>query len=332
MTPTLTDAIHLVSCESASGHVLQVGVPRANIRILSEQLMAGPCDVDPERHVEMRRAWNAEIGDEYLKTFGLEDLRAAVAGDRPVVIWATRAYRELVWFWWILDGLERISPLAQLPLLVQPKPEDPSDTVGGTAPEAGSAALAVARAVSDDEFREGAKLWRLFASPDPRAFDEARRTGSAAFPELREHADLHGAWFPRLHDGQLYLSEYDQSLLASLTGRWRMPYKFLGHTIKIPGWLRTLRAFGSYSIPIWRLRAWAALDVIDRQFLDDANGNLLEQDVFRLTDKTRALLTDGIGSIGDAPSIYVGGCRIHDPESSWVRIADDDGWQIIPYM
>jgi hypothetical protein len=336
MAPTLTNAIHLVSSDSASGHVKQVvkpaSVPRNNIRILSEQLTVGPCDVDPERHVELRRAWNAEIGDEYLETFGLDDLRAAVAGDRPVVVWATRAYADLVWLWWILDGLGRLGPLARPPLLVQPKPDDPRETVGGITPEAGRAAVDAARAISDDEFREGAELWRLFSSPDPRAFDEARSKGSPAFPEIHESAELHGAWFPRLHDGRLYLSEYDQCLLSSLTGQWLMPYKLLRHTIKIPGWLGLLRTFGSYSIPIWRLRAWAALGIIERQCLGCANGNLLEQDVFRLTDKTRTLLTDGLESVGDAPPVYVGGCRIHDPAGPWVRIADGDGWQIIPYM
>jgi hypothetical protein len=40
MTPTLTDAIHLVPTDSAGGHVKQVvkpdRVPRTNIEILSE--------------------------------------------------------------------------------------------------------------------------------------------------------------------------------------------------------------------------------------------------------------------------------------------------------
>lgn len=213
MTSDFTEAIHLVSSDSAGGLVKQVvkadGVPRKNIKILSEQLTIGPCDVDPVRHVELRRAWNAAIGDQYLETFGLDDLRAAVAGDRPVVVWATRAYADLVWLWWILDGLGRIGPLAQPPILVRPKPDDPRDTVGGTPPEKGVAAAADARAISDDELREGAELWKLFASPDPRAFDEARRRGSQVFPELHGSAEFHGAWFPRLQDGQLYLSEYD---------------------------------------------------------------------------------------------------------------------------
>jgi hypothetical protein len=142
---------------------------------LSEPLALGPCHVDPVRHVELRRAWNAEEDDKFLKTFGLDDLRAAVANDLPVFVWATQAYAELVWLWWILDGLERIGPRASPAFLV--RPDGQLETVAGLPPKKGSKALKVARVISDDELREGAELWRLFASPDPRAFDEARRTG-----------------------------------------------------------------------------------------------------------------------------------------------------------
>jgi len=303
------------------------GVPRKNVKILSEQLTIGPCDVDPVRHVELRRAWNAAIGDQYLETFGLDDLRAAVAGDRPVVVWATRAYADLVWLWWILDGLRRIGPLTQPPILVRPKPDDPRDTVGGTPPEKGVAAVADARAISDDELREGAELWKLFASPDPRAFNEARRRGSQVFPELRGSAEFHGAWFPRLQDGQLHLSEYDQFLLESLTGEWLMPCDLLSPTI-IPGWESLLRTFGSYYVPIWRLRAWAARGVVAREARGYANGNRLEQDVFRLADKVRVLLENGLETVGDAPSACVGGCRLYDPATPWVRVSNGPDWRL----
>ncbi|HEX2686382.1 MAG TPA: DUF1835 domain-containing protein [Kofleriaceae bacterium] len=334
MKPTFIHAIHLVSCESAGGHVKRVvkpdGEPRTNLKILSEQLTVGPCDVDPVRHVELRRAWNAEIGDEYLKTFGLEDLRAAVAGDRPVVIWATRAYAELVWRWWILDGLRRLGPLAQPPILIQPKPDDPLSTVGGTSPKAGRAALAVARAISDDEFREGAELWRLYTSPDPRAFDEARRGGSSAFPEFSESADVYGTWFPRLEDGRLRLAEHDERLLASLTDEWLTPWVLSEPVFKERGWQRLLWPFGTF-VPVWRLRQWAANGVVAHEVRNPDNGNPFEQDAFRLTDRTRLLLANGMEGVGDVPSIYVGGCRINDPASPWVRVVDGSDWRITPH-
>jgi hypothetical protein len=332
MAPTIIDAIHLVSSDSAAGNIMPAGMPRKHVRILSEQLTIGPCDVDPVRHVELRRAWNAEIGDEYLETVGLDDLRAAVAGDPPVVVWATRAYADLVWLWWILDGLGRLGPLAHPPLLVQPKCDDPRHTVGGITPEAGRAALAGARAISDDEFRDGAELWRLYASPDPRAFDEARRKGSSVFPELSESADLYGDWFPRLEDGRLRLAEHDERLLASLTDEWLITWDLNTRITTKHGWERLLWTYGSL-VSFWRLRQWAAHGVVERDVRARDNGDQLEceQTLFRLTDKVRALLANGIERVGDAPPLYVGGCRISDPALPWVRIVDGSDWRIIPY-
>jgi hypothetical protein len=338
MTSDFIEAIHLVSSDSASGLVKQVvkpdGEPRTNLKILSEQLTVGPCDVDPVRHVELRRAWNAEIGDEYLKTFGLEDLRAAVAGDRPVVIWATRAYQELVWFWWIMDGLGRLGSLAQPPLLVQPKPKDPRDTVGGIRPKAGRAALAVASALSDKEFREGAELWKLFASPDPRAFDEARRRGSLVFPELRESADLHGDWFPRLENGRLRLAEHDERLLASLTDEWLITWDLNTRISEKHGGERLLWTYGGL-VAFWRLRQWAAHGVVAREVrANDDSAERLECELtfFRRTERTRVLLSNGLEGVSDAPPIYVGGCRINGPTAPWVRVADESGWRITAHM
>jgi hypothetical protein len=334
MASTLAEAIHLVSSDSASGHVKQIvkayGVPRKNVRILSEQLTIGPCDVDPDRHLALRHAWNADDFDEFLKTFGLDDLRAAVARDLPVVVWATRAYADLVWLWWILDGLERLGRRTHPTIIVRPKLDDPLSTVGGTTPKEGRAALRVARTLRDDELREGAELWRLFASPDPRAFDEARRRGSSVFPELHESAELHGAWFPRLEDGRLRLAEHDQRLLASLTDEWLTPGDLSQLIIKTHGWERLLWPFGGF-LPVSRLRQWAAHGAVARKVHDPDDDNPFEQDVFRLTDRTRALLANGLEGVGDAPPIYVGGCRIYDPSSPWVRIADAAVWRIIPH-
>jgi len=330
MAPTIIDAIHLVSSDSAAGNIMQAGMPRKRVRILSERLTVGPCDADPERHVEMRRAWNAEIGDEYPETFALDDLRAAVAGDLPVVVWATRAYAELVWLLWILDGLGRLGPLGQPPVIVRPKPDDARETVGGTSPEKNRAAIVDARVISNDEFREGAELWKLFASSDPRAFDEARRRGSSVFPEIGESADLHGDWFPRLENGRLRLSQHDERLLASLTDEWLITWDLNERISTVSGWERLLRTHGSL-VPYWRLRQWAAHGVVAREVRDNDGQLECEKTLFRNTDRSRALLANGLESVVDAPSIYVGGCRLNDPTAPWVRVVDGSDWRIIPY-
>lgn len=332
---SISGAIHLVSTDSGGGHVkvaTRLAGLRRHLHVLNEQVSIGPCDVDTERHFDLRRAWNAEIGHEYKNTFGLCELREAIHGDLPIVIWATHAYSDLVWLWWILDGLVQLGPLASPPVIVRPIADDPHEDVGGIDPAKGVDALAVACPISEDEIREGAELWKLFASPDPRDFDEARRRGSLVFPELHESADLHGAWFPRIEDGRLRLSEYDQCLLASLTDEWMRPCDLMRSLARVPELDRLLRTFGAYWIPIWRLRAWAARGTIQSEFRDYANGNLLEQDVFRLTDKTRALLETGMETVGDPPPVYVGGCKLHDPAAPWVRVPDGASWRITDHM
>jgi len=32
--------------------------------------------------------------------------------------------------------------------------------------------------------------------------------------------------------------------------------------------------------------------------------------------------------MGDAPSFYVGGYRLYDPEAPWVRVTGDAGWRL----
>lgn len=323
MAPNLIEAIHLVSSDSAAGHVRRVGVPRKHIRILSELLTIGPCDVEPERHVALRRTWNAE---ESRETFGLDDLRAAVAGELPVIVWATRAYADLVWLWWVLDGLRRFGPLPQPMFLARPRLDHPLLTVGGATVEEALAALADAHPLQDDELREGAELWKLYASPVPLAFDEARRRGSPVFPELRESAELHGTWFPRFDGGHLRLAEHDELLLGCLTDRWLTMREFI---FKVPGHARLLWPFGGF-VPVRRLRAWAAHGAIAREAR--SHDSFLEQDAFQRTNRTRALLVHGLERMDDAPPFYVGGCRLYDPAAPWVRVTDGSGWQLARYQ
>jgi hypothetical protein len=323
MAPALIDAIHLMPDDSAAGLVRQVGVPRKHIRILSELLTVGPCDVDPERHVALRRAWNSE---ESREPFGLDDLRAAVADELPVIVWATRAYADLVWLWWVLDGVGRLGLLPRPVYVARPRLDHPLSTVGGATVEEALAALADAHPLQEDELREGAKLWKQYASPVPLAFDEARRSGSLVFPELRESAELHGSWFPRFEGGHLRLAEHDERLLGCLTDRWLTTRELI---FEMPGHERLLWPFGGF-VPVRRLRAWAAHGAVAREAR--SHDSFLEQDAFRCTDRTQALLERGLEGMDDAPPFYVGGCRLYDPAAPWVRVAGESGWKLARYQ
>ncbi len=320
MPPTFAEAIHLVSSGPASGNVKQAGAPRARIRYSDERLTSGPCDVDPVRHEELR----GRDSEFWMRRLGLEDLRAAIAGDAPVVLWATRAYSDLVWLCWALDGLGRIGAEGARFFLARPQPKDPLETTGGSTPEEARIALEAARPITPDEWREGADLWIKFASPSPLAFDEARRRGSSVFPELTSSAELHGAWFPRLTDGRLRLSELDELLLGVLDDSWRTTSDLL-KMLPLDRLVRLAWPFHPF-IPIYRLRAWATHGALEREALADENPWV--QDRFRATDRSRALLERGLDDVGDAPQLYVGGCLVNDPTSPWLRIEEDSGWRL----
>jgi hypothetical protein len=329
MPPSFAEAIHLVSSDSAMGHLKQAGVQAGmrttRIHVFADRLTSGPCDVDPARHEQLRRAWDAERWmPGCTDLLGLDGLRAAIAGDEPVVLWGTRAFADLVWLWWALDGLGRVGAEGPRFFLARPHPDEPLATVGGSTPDDARAALAAARPITDDERREGAALWIEYASPSPLAFDEARRTGSTVFPELTGSAELHGAWFPRVADGRLRVSELDEVLLGGIDDTWRTASVVLS-TLP-PDRLARLAWPFEPLFAVYRLRAWATRGALAHEPLADENP--WARDRFRATDRTRALLGHGLAGVGDAPQLYVGGCLVDDPTSPWVRREDDAGWRL----
>ncbi|HEX4454276.1 MAG TPA: hypothetical protein VH143_25610 [Kofleriaceae bacterium] len=321
---SIGDAIHLVSGSAGAGQLKGAGARK--VAHSDDKLTTGPCDVDPVRHAELRRAWDAEAAPhvEFRRPFDVENLRAALAGDAPILLWGTRAYSDLIWICSALDALERIGVERSRCCLARPHSDDPYVIVGMFAADETRGALAAATAITDEQWREGGALWNTYASSSPLAFDEARRRGSSAFPELTTSAELHGAWFPRIQDGRLRLSELDEVLLGSAGDSWRTPRKIV-EALPEARLTQLVRMFDAY-FHVERLRAWATRGVLERETLDDQNP--FEQDRFHMTDRARALLNDGLERVGDAPPMYVGGCRANDPASPWVRIADDAGWRL----
>ncbi|MBL0213218.1 MAG: hypothetical protein IPQ07_04995 [Myxococcales bacterium] len=133
-------------------------------------------------------------------------------------------------------------------------------------------------------------MWINYASSTPLAFDEARRRGSRAYPELTRSAELHGAWFPRFTDGRLRLSELDAVLLDGAADSWLTTSDLLRG---LPEDWRTRLAWPFTAFfPIYRLRDWATHGVLEREALDDDNP--WTQDRFRATDRSRALIDYGL--------------------------------------
>ncbi|MFT3696890.1 MAG: hypothetical protein QM831_27360 [Kofleriaceae bacterium] len=290
-------------------------------------LTTGVCDVDPVRHAEARHIWHLESPGQLL--FPTADLHAAVAGDEPIVVWGTRAFSDLVWIWWALDGLARIGVDRERCYLARPDHDDRTVTVGGTAPEYLQLALANAHRITDDEWREATALWFKFASPSPLAFDEARRAGGLAFPELTASADVYGAWFPRLHDNRISLSLLDEALLAACSDERRTTREILD---QLSDEQDDQRGVFDACFPIERLQAWAELGVLERQSDFEVRGfhdDPFVADRFRATDLTRSRLTNGLDHVDSAPVMYIGGCRINDSATPFLRVDTDGGWRLV---
>ncbi len=320
----MEEAIHFVSGSAARGNLMGAGARKGIYS--DDRLTSGPCDVDPDRHAELRRAWDTEAapGINWRDPLDLATLGAAIARDEPIVLWGTRAFSDLVSLWWVLDGFGRIGAARSRFFLARPHSEHPFVTLGHLTSAAARIALAAARPVTDDEWRAGAELWLQYASASPLAFDQARRRGSSAFPELTTSAELHAAWFPRIKDGRLRLSELDEVLLGGARDSSRTASAIFG-TLTEDRVDQLVGPFDAY-FPVERLRAWATHGVLEREALPDDNP--FAQDRFRATDRARALLDHGLEHVSDAPPMYVGGCRVNDPTSPWVRIEDDSGWQL----
>ncbi|MEO8551804.1 MAG: hypothetical protein ABI678_17630 [Kofleriaceae bacterium] len=295
MPPSVEEAIHLVSGSAARGQLMGAGA-RKRIFGSDDMLTSGPCDVDPVRHAALRRAWDLEAAvAPFRSPLDLADLRAAIAGDEPVVLWGTRSFSDLVWLRWALDGLGRIGAEGPRCWLARPDDDDPRLMVGHFTPDEVRIALAAARAITVDQWREGAELWIQYASPSPLRFDEARRRGSSAFPELTRSAEAHGAWFPRIMEGRLVLSELDEVLLGCVDDSWRTPDALL-ETLPETRVAQQVWSFDAY-FATERLRAWASHGALEREVLADSTPHV--RDRFRATGRSR---------------------RLNDPSSRWVRI------------
>jgi hypothetical protein len=250
--------------------------------------------------------------------YTLGDIDAAIAGDDPVVLWATRAFSELVWLWWLMDAIARVAGGVQGRFfLARPALRDPDEATGAASPKIARAALEVASPLSDEMLRAGVELWKRYTSASPLAFDEARRRGSVAFPELTTSGEAHGRWFPRLADDRLRLAQLDEVLLGAFGDTWLKSHHALAHPLARP--------FGVFYI-LTRLKVWAAHGALEHKPKPGARDGL--DDEFRLTETGRRLLEDGLERVDAAPRLFVGGCCINDPAAPWVRIDDDVGWRL----
>jgi hypothetical protein len=305
MTPTLADAIHLVHGDSAALTLQTLGARTVLVR--RDLLTVGPCDVDPEKHRALREQfWGAPP----VTPSGLpgvdadDDLRRELraAGGQPVVIWASSAWSDLPFLWCLLDALVRIG--ADRPWLVRPAGDDPTVSVGGIAADRVRSSFDGMERLSDAVGRSCIAFWHAYADPSPIAFDELRVRGARMIPELDRMLAGHAAWFPWQADAGVQLADADRAVFD-----W-------ADTAQLDRVRHLLHWMGDTSL-FARVAAWQERGALAG-----------ESRAPSLTDAGRRLRDAGATSVAELPSLWVGGCRVNDPKSPWLRVRTTDGWRL----
>jgi hypothetical protein len=322
MTPTLTDAVHIVHGDAAASALLALGARRVLVR--RDLLTVGPCDLEPARHRALREAfWGGQprAPSGLPGVDGDDDLaRELAARPGPLVLWATRAWSDTTFLWAVVDALARLG--TERPRLVRPVADELHASVGGVPAARLGTAFAEAAPLDEAQARSLVAFWRAYAAVDPTGLDELRRRGAAFVSDLDARLAGHGAWFPWRGARGLALSDVDELLLRAAGDHWTRGADLTrARTTRLAA--RDLFLWvgdGAFFARVAALAARGALEVRD----PSARGGALE---VRLTDVGRALLTDGARDAAPCPT-WVGGCRVDDPAGAWVRVAEGAGWRL----
>jgi hypothetical protein len=278
----LRDAIHLVCGDSAAWTLRAAGL---NVRVDPDVMAVGPCDRDPLRHSQLRRAfWRSEFRLIGWPLPSWREVRWPRQG--AVALWTSIWLVDRLFFWRAVDRLKDVELW---------RVEARAPGVGAMAREATAVRLAAASRMSRSEIAAARRTWAAFTSGD------LPRVAGILEPSLR---GVLLDCLPRVWGGRLRLSRRDEMLLRPFVD-WRTPLEALR-----PELPRVL-VFGDLVV-LGRLQAWRRAGALEsRPGPGKAPFTRLE---LRLTRAGRRLL-DRLRSLWEAPLLIMGGHRIYGPRS-----------------
>jgi hypothetical protein len=322
-----------------------------DVIVLRDNLIWGPCDPDPTRHAELRRAFwlewhlertwalSARLEQQYhdelvTELFSAFELAAALSHypeDRSVVLWTVAAWMERLSLWWMLDAIRQAGLNRERFWIAQPQQDDSGAfSLGCVCSERLTEAFANRIRLSAGMLQSGASLWQKYSAASPRAFDAMRRKGSKWFPDLASVAELNGWFFPQVNgsrSARLRLSKLDQFLFQSLqVDAWVRPYDYFVDRRFCDEFLYRV---GDLSLTT-RLREWANHQsdepVLSSQ--EQEGVNYLTNVAYRLTRRGERMRDRGLERADEAPALFVGGCRVYSGANPWVRRNRGRDWSI----
>jgi hypothetical protein len=270
---------------------------------------------------------------------GGEGVARALASSRarPPMIWATGFWSDLLMLGWLLenaarhpgewDGVSLAGDLrATMPL-------------GWLNPEQlypfGRAAAPVAAPLR----RQLVEVWRAFTAPMPEHLERLRRTPPSALPTFLDGLGVYASLLPRRVPParSLRLSLVDEVLLRIVPVRRfvRFPELFKGASPSRARWPKAglfsmLPYFGEVFIQA-RLAAWSigTSPVIQQIALSPGSdpGGRPYDTSWRLTERGRRLVANGLDGPEDCPAQVIGGYSSERTES-WCCAITANGWRL----
>jgi uncharacterized protein DUF1835 len=343
----LPSGIHVVRGDSPAGALKSAGAKR--IVPLPDNLAIGPSSRSVKLHPKIReRYWRMEYAAARCdvedmtgatELLGGEGVARAVASGRaqPLVIWATGFWSDLLMLGWLLDSAgRRGGEWDRVALVGDMRATMP---LGWLNPEQLFPFGRAAAPVSASLRGQLVEVWRAFTAPTPEHLERLHRTAPSALPTFLDGLGVYASLLPRRISSarRLRLPLVDEVLLRLVPTRRfvRFPELFKGASPSRARWPKAglfsmLSYFGDLVVQA-RLATWSigpnpAIQQIALPLGSDPGGRPYNTS-WRLTERGRKLIADGLDGPEDCPEQLVGGYSSERAEN-WCCAITTTGWRL----
>jgi hypothetical protein len=343
----LPPGVHVVRGDSPGGALKSAGA--APIIAVPDNLAVGPSSRSPKLHPKIReRYWRAEYASARRGAVLEDDLGDLVtllgapalvdqiskSGATPLRLWGSGFWSDLLFLGWLFDAVRdgdgewKNATLAGDLHATMP--------LGWLNPEQLYPLGRDARQVSPQLRQAFIEVWRAFTEPTPKRLEELRRAPPEPLPTFVEGLAGYAALLPRrfARSRRLRLSAVDEVLfrLIPSSRRVRFPDLFKGSSPARARWPKAglfsmLAYFGEVFIET-RIASWSsgpAPAIEQFELTGMAEGPYTT--AWRLTERGRRLLAQGLDGADDCPEQLVGGYRPGRVET-WCCSVTAAGWRL----
>ena len=301
---------------------------RLPVSFVTDNLLVGPCALDPEVHCQQRcDFWGlrGREGTRFRASF--RELIGAAKSRQRVIAWTSRLWSDTVALW----------GFSAWRLLHWPEQPDLEIVVLGEASGRGSIqvtpadarrGLDGARALSLTRVKDMARCWRKVSDRSPVLSTDTGRTGRGP-KELVDLGTYQAGFFPRMDGRALALSRFDELLFSCLDKQWSAPVDVFVRRSSAGEELRKWLTLTGDVFLAMRLCQWAghhgAKAALESEPYQPEN--ILKEARYRLSDAGHAIKLHGLAEIAQGAPLPVWGARAYDPVAPWIVVDDHAGHQ-----